>query len=71
MAKAMEKNEVMRDIKFMVNYDNLVKMVDQFPALLKESQHIFREVRDMAAAELGRKDGKGFGVIHGDFWSGK
>ncbi|KAF4165552.1 hypothetical protein CNMCM6936_007695 [Aspergillus lentulus] len=70
LVKAMEKNEVMRDIKFMINYDNLAKMVDQFPALLKESQHIFREVRDMAAAELGRKDGKGFGVIHGDFWSG-
>lgn len=71
LAKTMEKNEVMRDIKFMVNYDNVVKMVDQFPNLLKESQHILGEVKNVAAAELGRKDGKEFGIIHGDFWSGK
>ncbi|KAH1419427.1 hypothetical protein KXX32_008763 [Aspergillus fumigatus] len=70
LAKTMEKNEVMRDIKFMVNYDNVVKMVDQFPNLLKESQHILGEVKNVAAAELGRKDGKEFGIIHGDFWSG-
>ncbi|EAW08017.1 uncharacterized protein ACLA_027390 [Aspergillus clavatus NRRL 1] len=70
LAQASEKNKLMRDLKFTVNYNNLVGQAGRFPALLAESQPVFRRVRDMAAAELGGTEGEGFGVIHGDFWSG-
>ncbi|KAE8351662.1 kinase-like domain-containing protein [Aspergillus coremiiformis] len=66
----MEKNSLFRDLKFSINYDNLVNMVGKFPAVLEESRGVFEQVRDMAKIESGRKNGEGFGVIHGDFWTG-
>lgn len=70
VALEMEKNSHFRDLKFSINYGNLVKMVDKYPKLLEGSRNVFEQVRDMAESESGRKDGEGFGVIHGDFWSG-
>ncbi|KAI9924545.1 hypothetical protein ASPWEDRAFT_28307 [Aspergillus wentii DTO 134E9] len=70
LAVEMEKNKLMQDLKFSINYESLVQMVDKYPALLKESKDVFEKVRDSAAKEVGRKDGDGFGIIHGDFWSG-
>jgi hypothetical protein len=67
----MEKNHLFRDLKFSINYDNLVNMVGKYPNLLEGSRGVFEKVRDMAKSESGRKDGEGFGIIHGDFWSGK
>lgn len=73
LVRAMEGNELMRDLKFNINYENVVGLVDKYPDLLGGSRGVFEEVRDLARSELGRKDGEGaaFGVIHGDFWSGK
>ncbi|KAA8647484.1 hypothetical protein EYZ11_004400 [Aspergillus tanneri] len=70
LVSKMQTNGSMRDLKFQVNYENLVGLVDTYPDLLGESQSIFKELRDLARSELGREDGEGFGVIHGDFWSG-
>ncbi|KAH8423007.1 uncharacterized protein LDX57_000763 [Aspergillus melleus] len=72
LVRTMEGNELMRDLKFSINYENLVGLVDKYPDLLGGSRSVFEEVRDLARSELGRKDGEGaaFGVIHGDFWSG-
>ena len=73
LAREMEGNHLMRDLKFNINYENVVGLVDRYPDLLASSRGVFEEVRDQARSELGRKDGPGgaFGVIHGDFWSGK
>ena len=71
MAAEMDKNQYMRDLKFMVNYDALVNTIDKYPTVLGDSRDVFSKVREMAAAELSRKDGNGLGIIHGDFWSGK
>ncbi|GKZ83568.1 hypothetical protein AnigIFM56816_008663 [Aspergillus niger] len=70
VAAEMDKNQYMRDLKFMVNYDALVNTIDKYPTVLGDSRDVFSKVREMAAAELSRKDGNGFGMIHGDFWSG-
>ncbi|RAL04967.1 uncharacterized protein BO80DRAFT_490598 [Aspergillus ibericus CBS 121593] len=70
VAAEMEKNQSMRDLKFTVNYDTLMNTIDRYPTILGDHRDIFSKVRDMAAAELGRKDKEGFGIIHGDFWSG-
>ncbi|OGM39637.1 hypothetical protein ABOM_011645 [Aspergillus bombycis] len=66
----LEQNHFFQDLKFSINYDSLVNMVSKYPEILEGSRGVFEKVRDMARSELGRKDGEGFGVIHGDFWSG-
>ncbi|KAL4804817.1 kinase-like domain-containing protein [Aspergillus unguis] len=80
-AQAFSDNKTMRELKFSVNYDGLVNMVDRYPDLLGDCRAVFEEVRQFAAAELeenGIEDqdkremriGR-TGPIHGDFWSGK
>ena len=71
VAAEMEKNRSMRDLKFTVNYDMLMNTIDRYPTILGDYRDVFRKVRDMATADLSRKDEDGFGIIHGDFWSGK
>ncbi|PLB39177.1 uncharacterized protein BDW47DRAFT_124802 [Aspergillus candidus] len=70
LATQLEKNHLMRDLKFSINYDGIVRMVDSRPEILGESRAVFEQVRDMAAAEVGKTGGEGVGPIHGDFWSG-
>jgi hypothetical protein len=68
----LDKHQVMKDLKFYINYTMLMETVENFPALLDESRGVFEEVRDSAAAELKREDhDDGYGIIHGDFWTGK
>lgn len=73
LVRETEGNELMRDLKFSINYENLVGLVDRYPDLLGSSRSVFEDVRDLARSELGMKEGEGatFGLIHGDFWSGK
>lgn len=68
------RNAAMKDLKFYVNYSMLLDTVANFPSILNECEGVFGEVRDFAAAELGKlgDDGDGkVGIIHGDFWTGK
>lgn len=60
----------MAELKFSVNYNNLVKTVGKFPDMLEESRDVFEKVRGMAKEEIGKSHGNGFGLIHGDFWTG-
>lgn len=68
----LSKNESMKDLKFWVNYTMLLDTIANFPNILGESRQVFEQVRDFAAAELTRQDhGNEYGIIHGDFWTGK
>ncbi|KAF9887649.1 hypothetical protein FE257_009742 [Aspergillus nanangensis] len=49
--KEMATNVAMRDIKFTINYDNLVGTVARYPGLLESSRGVFEQVRDMARAD--------------------
>ncbi|RDW70749.1 phosphotransferase family protein [Aspergillus mulundensis] len=71
-AEQLAANTVMRDLKFSINYDSLVSMVDAYPDILGDdrTRAVFQEVRDAAAAELGDTQSDDTGPIHGDFWSG-
>ncbi|KAL5052127.1 hypothetical protein BDW71DRAFT_202258 [Aspergillus fruticulosus] len=74
LAKQLAENTVMRDLKFSINYDSLVSMIDAYPDILGDShtRSVFKKVRDAAAAELEdtyTQDAT-IGPIHGDFWSG-
>ncbi|KAL6231059.1 hypothetical protein BDW75DRAFT_221206 [Aspergillus navahoensis] len=74
LAKQLTENTVMRDLKFSINYDGLVSMIDTYPGILGDShtRSVFQNVRNAAAAELKDTDPENaiIGPIHGDFWSG-
>lgn len=62
----------MKDLKFWVNYTMLLDTIGNFPDILEGNRDIFEKVRDLAAAELEQQShDDGYGVIHGDFWTGK
>lgn len=63
------KNKVMQGLKWLVNYDWLMKAVDRYPDQLQNQRDLFEEIADMAKDEL--KDEEALSVIHGDFWTGK
>lgn len=68
----IEKNHLMKELKYQVNYEILMRTIDEFPDLLEGSRKVFGKVRDSARTELGKKkEREGFGLIHGDFWTGK
>ncbi|KAJ5139231.1 uncharacterized protein N7515_004079 [Penicillium bovifimosum] len=72
LKSVLGKHQVMKDLKFYINYTMLMDTVENFPGLLEESRGVFEEVGDSAAAELTREDhDDGYGIIHGDFWTGK
>ncbi|EHA24337.1 hypothetical protein ASPNIDRAFT_39611 [Aspergillus niger ATCC 1015] len=52
VAAEMNKNQYMRDLKFMVNYDALVNTIDKYPIVLGDSRDVFSKVREMAAADV-------------------
>ncbi|KAL4784576.1 kinase-like domain-containing protein [Aspergillus varians] len=63
--------KVMRDLKFSINYDGFLTMVDVYPDILAGSRAVFEKVRELAAEELKETQGTAvIGPIHGDFWSG-
>ncbi|OJK03274.1 hypothetical protein ASPACDRAFT_23693 [Aspergillus aculeatus ATCC 16872] len=66
----LEMNHTMRDLKLSVNYGSLAERIDRYPALLGEARDVFEKVRVAAAAEVEKNGGLGYGIIHGDFWSG-
>ncbi|CAI7613835.1 unnamed protein product [Penicillium discolor] len=69
--KILGENKVMKDLKFWVNYTLLLDTIENFPDILEGNRDIFEKVRDLAAAELEQQShDDGYGVIHGDFWTG-
>ena len=63
------KNKEMQNLKKVINYDRLLRMVGRYPLLLEECKDVFQQVADMVSAEL--KDERNLHAIHGDFWTGK
>jgi hypothetical protein len=64
----MEGNTAMRDLKFAINYTNLVATVENFPGILGDAKGLFEDVAKKTREELDKDRGV---LIHGDFWSGK
>ncbi|KAI2471420.1 kinase-like domain-containing protein [Annulohypoxylon bovei var. microspora] len=61
-------NKELQRLKHIINFSWLLDRVKQFPSILGDAEDVFKEVKDMAAAEL--NDESQLQVIHGDFWSG-
>jgi hypothetical protein len=70
----MWQNDHMRKIKYLFTYDNVLKVLQNFPELLEGHEKTLGTIRDVVAKEFERpstEEGGGYGLIHGDFWSGK
>lgn len=66
------ENESMKQLKFWVNYTMLIDTIANFPDILDQSRDVFEQVRDFAATELTKQNHDDeYGIIHGDFWTGK
>ncbi len=71
------ENEPMRQLKYQISYDCFIEVVEGFPEILGDGKKVLEEVKEMAAREFQNRAGDGgtkgeeWGIIHGDFWSGK
>lgn len=68
LRETMKKNEMMVQLKFMVNYGRLLPAIDLFPDILEGSRETFKGIEDMMRRGMETGEGE---LIHGDFWSGK
>jgi hypothetical protein len=75
LRRVMADNKPMRQIRYSISYGAFVDVVRKFPEVWGPNQKVLGEVRDMAIAEYANtskgKVGEDWGIIHGDFWSGK
>ena len=65
----VSQTKAMQSLKYLVNYEALVRKVDKYPQILGEVKDIFQQVCDQAKKEI--EDESKLHVIHGDFWTGK
>lgn len=80
LRRTLAKNESMQKLKYTINYERLVNIIDTYPEILEESRSVFEQVRSHAAEEISmgsqNANGRGnsmdhrWGAIHGDFWTG-
>lgn len=68
------QNDRMRKIKYVFTYDSFLKVLENYPELLKGHEKTLKTVQDVMAKEFEKpstEEDEGWGLIHGDFWSGK
>ncbi|KAF5579893.1 cytoplasmic trna 2-thiolation 2 [Fusarium subglutinans] len=61
-------NKGMQGLKNMINYQQLLQVVDRHPEILGDARDVLQGVSDLAAGELA--DESALYPIHGDFWTG-
>ena len=70
----MWQNDRTRKMKYLYTYDGFLKVLENYPELLKGHQKTLEIVRDVTAKDFEKpstEEDEGWGLIHGDFWSGK
>lgn len=75
LKKAVVKNAAMREVRYEISYGAFIDVVKRFPKIWEANKRILEEVRSMAATEYAKMpeedEENGWGLIHGDFWTGK
>ncbi|KAH8757152.1 kinase-like domain-containing protein [Hyaloscypha sp. PMI_1271] len=69
----MWQNDPMRKTKYLFTYDSVLKVLENYPELMDGHEKTLDTIRDVIAKEFERpstEDGDGYGLLHGDFWSG-
>jgi hypothetical protein len=72
LGKVIGGNTSMRDLRYSISYGAFIEIVQKFPDIWDTNKDTLEEVRAMAKAEYATSTGgQNWGIIHGDFWSGK
>lgn len=75
--KDVGDNEPMRKLKYAITYDSFLKVLENsFPDLLEGHKPTLEQVKEVATKEFEKTSANGdasadWGLIHGDFWTGK
>jgi hypothetical protein len=67
-------NGPMRQLKYLITYGSFIKVLEQFPDVLRDYKKILEDIKDSATKDFERTandDREEWGVIHGDCWTGK
>lgn len=68
-------NEPMRKLKYHISYDTFINVLEQFPDELGDYKKTLEDVKGIATKEFEKtpsdEEGEEWGIIHGDFWTGK
>ena len=76
LRKQIRQNEPMRKLKRAITYDSFINVLENFPGALDGVRKTLEDVRDMASKEfetvlIDEVGLENWGLIHGDFWTGK
>ena len=75
LRKAMKGNQAMRELKDRISYSRIIGILEAFPALQEGSRDKLEGVVKMGSHEFQHPAAhavdESWGLIHGDFWSGK
>ena len=78
LRRVMEKNRTSQDLKWRITYATIVDIAGRLPAIEEEDLRVLRDVVTKVRhdLELQMEDGidgdlPNYGLIHGDFWTGK
>jgi hypothetical protein len=65
----------MRKLKFLITYERFIQVLRNFPDILEGHRKTLEDVKDLAVKEfeknIGDEGGDNWGILHGDFWTGK
>jgi hypothetical protein len=64
----------MRKLKRFITYDGFLGVLENYPELLQGRKKTLEAIRDIMAKEFEKpptEEDENWGLIHGDFWSGK
>jgi len=70
----MWQNDPVRKTKYLFTYDSVLKVLENYLELMDGHEKTLDTIRDVIAKEFERpstEEGDGYGLLHGDFWSGK
>ena len=75
LVEKVAQNRSMRNLKLKITYDIFIGVIEDFPDIMGDLRSILDEIRQMAVGEFAKEPGHdskaGWGLIHGDFWTGK
>jgi hypothetical protein len=70
----MWQNDHMRKTKYLFTYDSVLRVLENYPQLLEGHERTMYTIRDVMSKEFEMPStnvGDDYGLIHGDFWTGK
>jgi hypothetical protein len=75
LRREIGKNEPMRKLKSKITYESFIQVLENFPDILEGHRKSLEDVKDLATREFKKNMGDeiedNWGIIHGDFWTGK